>query len=231
MGQQQPKEVKRSGTIETKWSEVKRSGTNELKGPCIYVLELEKGKYYVGKTNNLQKRLVDHERGLERASEWTKLYHYQKLMSVSPMTSDFDEDKVTKEMMCKYGIDNVRGGKYVRVHLSPEEIKVIQDEISHAKGECFICKKTGHLSRDCQRSKTKTNEQSERSRGTKRKEEIKEKKEKLYCERCHRNTHLDTQCNAFTTFEGGKLCKGTTKAGLRCKKTIEERFEYCVYHK
>ena len=159
--------------------------------------------------------------GGDRASEWTKLHKYKRLVTCTTMTSDFDEDKITKEAMYKYGIDNVRGGKYVRVTLSPEEIKVIQDEISHAKGECFVCKKTGHISKYCPKNQKNGQDVPKTTA----------KKNGLYCERCHRNTHVEAQCSAFTTFEKAKLCRGTTKAGAKCKKTIEEQYDYCIYHK
>ena len=36
----------------------------------IYVLKLRKGHYYIGQTNNLEKRLQKHFLGM--GSEWTK---------------------------------------------------------------------------------------------------------------------------------------------------------------
>lgn len=38
----------------------------------IYILELENGNYYVGKTDGLEKRLEQHFSG--QGSEWTKLH-------------------------------------------------------------------------------------------------------------------------------------------------------------
>ena len=38
----------------------------------IYVLKLKSGKYYVGKTNNVNVRLNDHIRS--KGSTWTKKY-------------------------------------------------------------------------------------------------------------------------------------------------------------
>lgn len=40
----------------------------------IYTLQLEKNKYYVGKTTNLEKRLKEHFNGF--GSEWTKFVFY-----------------------------------------------------------------------------------------------------------------------------------------------------------
>ena len=44
----------------------------------IYTLQLEKGKYYVGKTNNPQFRLESHFNS--NGSEWTKLYKPLKVL-------------------------------------------------------------------------------------------------------------------------------------------------------
>lgn len=122
----------------------------------IYVLQLEKGKYYVGKTNNLQRRIQQHIDGI--GSYWTKKY---KFVNVSETFKGdiFDEDKTVKIYMSKYGIDNVRGGSYVMLNI-PDSIKqYIKLEILMAKNECLNCGKRGHFISQCYRSeKTNGNE-------------------------------------------------------------------------
>lgn len=44
----------------------------------IYVLALRSGRYYVGKTANLEKRLREHSEG--RGSAWTRKYKPVKLI-------------------------------------------------------------------------------------------------------------------------------------------------------
>jgi len=44
----------------------------------IYILQLEKGKYYIGKTNNPQFRLETHFNS--NGSEWTKIYKPLKVL-------------------------------------------------------------------------------------------------------------------------------------------------------
>ena len=60
----------------------------------IYILQLEKGKYYVGKTNNPQFRLESHFNS--NGSEWTKMYKPKKVLEIKPNCDDYDEDKYTK---------------------------------------------------------------------------------------------------------------------------------------
>jgi predicted GIY-YIG superfamily endonuclease len=84
-----------------------------------YVLKLEEGKWYVGKTNDPWNRLTQHVN--ENGSAWTRKYPPLQVHEVKPHASKFDEDNVTLEYMGTYGIDNVRGGCYVQVVLPPEQ--------------------------------------------------------------------------------------------------------------
>ncbi|NOZ61915.1 MAG: GIY-YIG nuclease family protein [Calditrichaeota bacterium] len=43
----------------------------------VYVLELENGKKYIGQTNNLQRRIHEHQKGL---SPYTKKFKFKKLL-------------------------------------------------------------------------------------------------------------------------------------------------------
>jgi hypothetical protein len=81
----------------------------------IYVLKLQKGKYYIGKTSNPQFRLESHF--FSNGSEWTKIYRPLQIIELIPNCDDYDEDKYTKMYMDKYGIDNVRGGSYTSIKL------------------------------------------------------------------------------------------------------------------
>jgi len=85
----------------------------------IYVLKLEKGKYYVGKTNNPRFRLENHK---PNGSQWTKLYKPLELIEIKPNCDDSDQDKITLQYMDKYGIDNVRGGSFISIRLDKTTI-------------------------------------------------------------------------------------------------------------
>jgi predicted GIY-YIG superfamily endonuclease len=113
----------------------------------IYVLKLEDGKYYIGKTNDVESRFKQHING--KGSAWTRKYRPISVLRTILTTSDFEEDKVTKEYMAKYGIDNVRGGAYVEVELSELQIESLHIEIWSAKGHCTQCGRPGHFVKDC----------------------------------------------------------------------------------
>lgn len=82
----------------------------------IYVLRLEGGRYYVGKSDHVMKRYQQHLEG--SGSAWTRKYPPVSLEKTIEHASPFEEDKVTKEYMSRYGMDKVRGGSYVELELS-----------------------------------------------------------------------------------------------------------------
>jgi len=120
----------------------------------IYILKLQHGKYYIGKTDNLEQRNQQHINGT--ASSWTKKHPPISVEQIISNCSDFDEDKYTKEYMHKFGIDNVRGGSYVTEELDEVQQYSIQKEIWAAKNLCTQCGRDGHFVKSC-RAKTDVN--------------------------------------------------------------------------
>jgi predicted GIY-YIG superfamily endonuclease len=113
----------------------------------IYILKLKEGKYYIGKTKNIEKRWNEHLIG--EGSGWTKKYKPVLLMKIIVSTSYFDEDKYVKEYMAKYGINNVRGGTYSNIDLDDNSISVLEKEIRHSKNLCTRCGRDTHFIKDC----------------------------------------------------------------------------------
>ena len=113
----------------------------------IYILKLQHGKYYVGKTNNIKQRKQQHINGT--ACSWTKKHPPILVEQIIPNASDFDEDKYTKEYMALYGIDNVRGGTYVTEELDEVQHYTVQKEIWGAKNLCTQCGRDGHFVKNC----------------------------------------------------------------------------------
>jgi len=113
----------------------------------IYVLRLKGGKYYIGKSEDVMGRYQQHLNG--QGSAWTRKYAPVSLEKTIENVSPFEEDKVTKEYMDKYGIENVRGGSYVSLELSEFQIEALKTEIWGAKDKCTQCGRTSHFAKDC----------------------------------------------------------------------------------
>jgi predicted GIY-YIG superfamily endonuclease len=115
----------------------------------LYVLQLESGKYYVGTTKDLSRRLEEHWSGID-SSAWTKKYPpVSDDVHITRNKTPLDEDAKVKELMLKYGIDNVRGGSYSQCTLSIDQILAINSELNHARGGCFKCHSQDHWAKDC----------------------------------------------------------------------------------
>ena len=113
----------------------------------IYIMELTSGKYYVGKTNNPKFRLENHFNS--NGSEWTKKYKPIKVLDLIPNCDDYDEDKITKQYMDDYGINNVRGGSFVSVNLNKATISLLSQMNRGTNNKCFKCGCEGHFAKDC----------------------------------------------------------------------------------
>jgi cellular nucleic acid-binding protein len=120
----------------------------------LYILQLTSGKYYVGKTTDVIKRFDQHKNG--NGSAWTKKYAPMRLVETRPITSPHDETNVTKDLMKKYGVDNVRGGAYTAVDLPEEQEDMIRHELRSASDSCYKCGKPGHFANRCTRKSSFT---------------------------------------------------------------------------
>lgn len=148
----------------------------------IYVLECDKGKYYIGKTKKpVKDRYNEHLSG--KGSKWTSIYKPIKIVETFISNNEFDEDNITKKYMKKYGIDNVRGGSYVQNELFGYQIKSLNNELNSSENKCFRCGKTGHFVAECNMKKSK-------------------KTKKKICEKCGRNSHTKNNCFAKTKIDG-----------------------------
>lgn len=117
----------------------------------VYVLRCENGKRYVGKATDVIKRFQEHKSG--NGSAWTNKYKPVIIEQIYKNVSPFEEDKITKETMVKYGINNVRGGTYCSIKLSSAEKETLEKEIRGAQDCCFKCGDKTHFAKDCKNDK------------------------------------------------------------------------------
>jgi len=130
-------------------------------------------------------------------SAWTRKYKPILLEKTIKNVSSFEEDKITKEYMAKYGIDKVRGGSYVELELSEFHMDALNMEIWAAKDLCKQCGRKGHFIKDCYANKTVNGDKIEY-------EEVYEKPHKPSgsCFRCGRKGHYSPDCYARTHDKG-----------------------------
>lgn len=159
----------------------------------IYVLKLVGDKYYIGKAANILNRIQDHIGGT--GSAWTKIHKVVDIEKIMRDVSPFDEDKITKEYMSKYGIDNVRGGSYCTIKLTDEQIEAIIVEIKGAKDLCNNCGKTGHFIGDCPLLKSSLPSSKK----------ITKVQKSQVCYRCGRDGHFVSDCYAGRHIDGHYL--------------------------
>jgi cellular nucleic acid-binding protein len=117
----------------------------------LYVLALERGKYYVGRSEYKELRLIQHSTG--KGSAWTSKFHPVSIVEIRECKSPFEEDMVTKEYMAKYGIDNVRGGSYVKIVLDSIQLEAITRELLSVSDLCKSCGKSDHFIGECHEKK------------------------------------------------------------------------------
>jgi len=113
----------------------------------IYIIKCANNKYYVGKSQNPEKRFLEHING--EGSTWTSKHEPKEIVKIIPNASPFDEDRYVKEYMNKYGIENVRGGSYVKEVLDDNEKYNLKKEIWSSTNCCSQCGRKGHFVKDC----------------------------------------------------------------------------------
>jgi len=145
----------------------------------IYVLQLEEGKYYIGKTNNPAFRLENHFNS--NGSAWTKKYNPIKVTELMPDCDDYDEDKYTIKYMDKYGIDNVRGGSFCEIKLNDNNLITLNQMSNGTNNKCFICSSKHHFAKDCKKE-------------IKEIKEIDKSNEKCDCSTSYFSSHRRNKC-------------------------------------
>jgi predicted GIY-YIG superfamily endonuclease len=166
----------------------------------IYSLKLQSNKYYIGKTDNPNFRLENHF--ASSGSAWTKKYTPISIHQVIPDQGNHDEQRVTQEYMAKHGIDNVRGGPWVKITLSLTEKAFIQNLINGEQDKCFQCGSSDHFVKDCHMNQNFKDKDKAKDKS---KDKAKDKAKPSSCQRCMRFGHSQETCYAKTNSNGKKI--------------------------
>jgi predicted GIY-YIG superfamily endonuclease len=194
---------------------------NEVKGnkdvkTNIYILKLQNDKYYIGKTDNVEKRFLEHVNG--KGSTWTQLYKPISVEKIISNSSPFDEDKYVKEYMSKYGIENVRGGSYVREILDEVSRFSLQKEIWAANDCCTQCGRKGHFVKDCKDVKQQPTNRKNRNKvyNNSNYDDEEEYIQIWECDHCEKQYEDKSECAKHE-----KLCKSKklSKTCFQCGET------------
>ena len=187
---------------------------------CIYILKLQNNKYYIGKTDNFKKRHQEHMNGM--ASSWTKKYKPISVEQIISNASPYDEDKYTIEYMDKYGINNVRGGVYVKEALDSNEIDAINKKIRGANDCCTQCGRKGHFVKNCKFTKDINGEEIYDNSDCTKYEKICKKNK---CNRCGRDGHNIDSCYAKKDINGDMLEESESEEEIFNCSYCDKEFE------
>jgi len=178
----------------------------------IYVLKCEEGKYYIGKSYDFPNRYKKHLAG--DGAFWTRRYKPIAFVELLGNVDKYDEDKYVWKYMEKYGIDNVRGGSYSQMILSPELRKCAERHLKSGSNLCYGCSEYGHLIRECPKKRKREEDIDEdEDEPDNEKQKNDDKKLKISkdgyvlvkCTRCGKFGHFVDQCFSKKHVDGHDL--------------------------
>lgn len=117
----------------------------------IYVLELEGGRVYVGKSHNVSRRVKQHMRG--RGAAFTKYNPptgrlLPRLGSLSG-EGDGPERDETLRQMAALGVDRVRGWKHTGKTIDFRSCMEIESDMRELFDLCRRCGSPEHFAKEC----------------------------------------------------------------------------------
>lgn len=167
----------------------------------VYSLRLRNGKFYVGMTRDIERRFQEHLDG--DGAEWTAIHapSGRDPVILCDNASALDEDRYTKELMFKYGINNVRGGSYCQTTLTSTQRAALEAEERSFNNACHRCGLTGHFATYCP-GVGGSGSRSSSSSNAGRKRNAPSTPDRVGCRRCGRRGHSEDRCFARTDVRG-----------------------------
>lgn len=99
--------------------EFRKRGRGDSQKYFTYALLLGDGKIYVGTTNNVYQRLLDHFSMSSSSSMWVREHGpVRRVLEISSGACDGAEEERTLEYMSVFGWKNVRGSGWCKVQMN-----------------------------------------------------------------------------------------------------------------
>ncbi len=116
----------------------------------LYVLECEQKRFYIGAAERRRavKELVQHREG-KHAAKWTRKYKGLTLLSTVLLAYPEQTTIETERLMQIKGIQNVRGGDYNDIQLTPFQLRRIKRKFKWKTNACRKCGRTSHIITNC----------------------------------------------------------------------------------
>ena len=118
----------------------------------VYVVELAGRRFYVGQSNNISRRMQQHEGKREGGSAWCAEHKFVgRVAPLTPAQPDLEswERAETLAQMHRHGIDAVRGWMYVSVELTQAQREHVFQQVCEKFNLCRSCGGTGHFVSAC----------------------------------------------------------------------------------
>jgi len=132
---------------------------NQISQKVIYIQKLVSNKYYVGITDDYDRRSNEHINGT--GSAWTSKFkplpgpENVKLIPCDDKHSERSNETIyTLYTMLIHGINNVRGGPWCKINLHPQDVLNIVTLLDTMFNRCNNCHIPGHSIRECKTDNT-----------------------------------------------------------------------------
>jgi hypothetical protein len=113
----------------------------------IFILQLQEGKYYIGKYDDPLIRIGAHQNGL--GSLWVKNYLPFKEVTILYQCNEEDENEYLKQLIAEFRFSNVRSDTINLDELTSYQIAILIIEAGFTKNKCYRCRKLKHRSINC----------------------------------------------------------------------------------